>query len=328
MDIVLNMVCSGGKFKMSKYYFAPMEGITGYIHRNAYEAVFPGIDKYFTAFIAPNQNGKLSAKEKNDILPEHNDGMYVVPQMLTNRAEDFLLTANKLMEYGYREVNLNLGCPSRTVVSKYRGAGFLAKPEELDRFLDKIFSECKAEISIKTRTGIERAEEFYRLIEIYNRYPVKELIIHPRTQQDYYKNKPDWDIFKEAVSLSGHPICYNGDIFSVQDSINLQDRFPELDKLMLGRGLLYNPGLADMLKGKPAPSKEKIRKFHDMVYEGYRQVLCGDKVVLFKMKELWTYMSYLFTDNKKYAKKIKKAEKLPAYEAAVSSLFSEQEIDL
>ena len=159
-----------------EYYFAPMEGITGYIHRNVHHSLFPGISKYFTAFIAPGQKGKFSAREKNDILPAHNQGICTVPQLLTNNPRDFITTAAKLGELGYREINLNLGCPSRTVVTKYRGSGFLAKPRELDRFFEEVFSACKRggegplgdmEISVKTRLGVEEPEEFFRLLDIY-----------------------------------------------------------------------------------------------------------------------------------------------------------------
>ncbi|WP_138264239.1 tRNA dihydrouridine synthase [[Clostridium] hylemonae] len=305
------------------YYFAPMEGITGYIHRSAYQALFPCIDKYFTAFIAPNQHGKLSSREKNDILPEHNRGIKVIPQLLTNKADDFILTAGKLKEYGYREVNLNLGCPSRTVVSKYRGSGFLARPEELDRFLYEVFEKTETDISVKTRTGRDSPREFVRLMEIYNKYPLKELIIHPRTQQDFYKNTPDLSVFAQALSVSRCPVCYNGDIFTTEDLKVFRARFANVDKVMLGRGLLVNPMLIEMAEDGTAIDTERIRKFHDMVYGGYREVLSGDKVILFKMKELWSYMIHLFSDSKKYAKKIRKSEKLPAYEEAVDALFLE-----
>ncbi len=306
-----------------KYYFAPMEGITGYIHRNAFQAFFPGIDKYITAFIAPNQHGKLSSREKNDILPEHNEGMRVVPQLLTNNADDFILTAKKLKDFGYDEINLNLGCPSRTVVSKFRGSGFLAKPQELDHFLYEIFDRAEAEISVKTRIGRDSPEEFHRLMEIYNQYPLKELVIHPRTQQDFYKNSPNMEVFAEALSMSACPVCYNGDIFTVKDLEVFRARFPEVEKVMLGRGLLVNPMLIESAENGEALDQERIRRFHDRVYCGYKEVLSGDKVILFKMKELWCYMIHLFPDSKKHAKRIRKSERLAAYEDAVDALFRE-----
>ena len=158
-----------------KFYLAPMEGITGHIYRNSYEKYFHNIDKYFTPFIVPNQSVSLKTKELKDLLPQNNKGLNIVPQILTNNAEGFILTANKLKQLGYEEINLNLGCPAGTVVSKKRGAGFLAYPEELDKFLDEIYKIDNMKISIKTRLGKERADEFYKLIEIYNKYPLDRL---------------------------------------------------------------------------------------------------------------------------------------------------------
>lgn len=154
-----------------KYYFAPMEGITGYVYRNAHHRFFPGADQYFTPFLSPAQNHKLSSREKNDILPGHNAGISLVPQILTNKAEDFIWAAKELSSYGYREVNLNLGCPSATVTAKNKGAGFLSVPNELDRFLEQVFSGLETEavqVSVKTRTGMESHDEFEELLKIYN----------------------------------------------------------------------------------------------------------------------------------------------------------------
>ena len=186
------------------YYFAPLEGITGYIYRNTYEKHFGGISKYFTPFITTNQHFKIQNREKKDILPENNRGIYLVPQILTNNAEQFIDMARKIQDLGYQEINLNLGCPSRTVVTKKKGSGFLAYPEELNQFLDEIFWACQdMEISIKTRIGMENAEEFDRILQIYNKYPLKELIIHPRLQSDYYKNHPNMDVFISMLPMYG-----------------------------------------------------------------------------------------------------------------------------
>ena len=169
-----------------KLYLAPLEGITGWIYRNAQHICFGGFDKYFIPFISPNQHGHFSAREKKDVMPEHNQAMYAVPQILTNQADDFLYTAGKLQEYyGYEEINLNLGCPSRTVVTKCRGAGFLGEPERLKKFLDEIFEKCSIKISLKTRLGMEDPEEFGQILTIYNSFPVEEIIIHPRVQKPY-----------------------------------------------------------------------------------------------------------------------------------------------
>ena len=309
-----------------KYYLAPMEGITGHIYRNAYEKYFHNIDKYFTPFIVPNQSLSLKTKELRDLLPENNKGLNIVPQILTNDSEGFILTANKLKQLGYDEINLNLGCPAGTVVSKRRGSGFLAYPEELDKFLDEIYKIKDMKISIKTRLGKEMPEEFYNLIEIYNKYPLEELIIHPRTREDFYGNTPNLKIFKEALSLSKHSICYNGDIFTTENYNEIVKEFSEIDKVMLGRGILANPGLIGEIKDNKFISKEILKEFHDEIFENYTVLLSEDKNAMYRMKELWGYMSHIFTDNKKYYKKIKKVQKAKDYREAVSKLFEEQDI--
>ncbi|WP_294189207.1 tRNA-dihydrouridine synthase family protein [uncultured Clostridium sp.] len=309
-----------------KYYLAPMEGITGYIYRNSYNKYFNNIDKFFTPFITPNTSKSFKTKELRDLLPENNEGLNVVPQILTNDSEGFIITAKKLKDLGYNEINLNLGCPSGTVVSKYRGSGFLAKREELDKFLDEIFKMDDMKISIKTRIGKDKPEEFYELINIYNKYPLEELIIHPRTREDFYGNKPNLEIFKDALSLSKSSVCYNGDIFTVKDYNNFIDCFPSVEKIMIGRGILANPGLLDDIKESKSLDKEKLKEFHNEIFMNYRKVFNEDKNAIYRMKELWGYMIYIFSDNKKYIKKIKKAQRLEDYNEAVLSLFKEQEI--
>ena len=312
-----------------RIYQAPLEGITGHVFRRAFYECFGNVDKYFIPFIKPNQHGHLSSKERQDVLPENNEGMYAVPQILTNSVEDFVRTVRKLEKYGYREINLNLGCPSKTVITKGRGSGFLAYPEELDRFLDAVFQQAgDTEISVKTRIGKDDPEEFLHLLEIYNQYPIKELIIHPRVQKDFYKNKPNLEIFRMAYSESKNPLCYNGDIFSVTDYEKFVQEFPDTDTIILGRGLLMNPGLARSIRQGILTDKQTLREFHDRLYEGYQNVLSGDKTILFKMKELWGFLAPAFSNYEKYAKKIKKAEKLKNYDAVVDALFAEQELVL
>jgi len=308
------------------FYFAPMEGLTGYIYRNAHNAFFNNIDKYFSPFIPANQSEKFKTREINDILPENNQGLVLVPQLLTNNAKDFIHTSKKIKLLGYNEINLNLGCPSRTVVSKDKGSGFLSKKAELDVFLEEIFSQAVTKISIKTRLGKDQPEEFYDLIQIFNKYPIEELIIHPRIQKDFYKNKPNLKIFKEALILSKNPICYNGDIFTVNDYKEFSADFPSVATIMFGRGLVGNPGLISNITNNIKLDKKLLKDFHDKIYEDYKKILFGDRNILFKMKELWFYMIPMFSDNTKYAKKIKKAERLYDYDEAVSSLFIEQDI--
>ncbi|MBB6624766.1 tRNA-dihydrouridine synthase family protein [Clostridium gasigenes] len=309
-----------------KYYLAPMEGITGYIYRTSYEKYFGNIDKYFTPFIVTNQSRSLKTKELRDVFPENNKGMNIVPQILTNDSEGFINISRKLQQLGYNEVNLNLGCPAGTVVSKNRGSGFLAKREDLDIFLDEIFKIDDMKISIKTRIGKDSPEEFYELIKIYNKYPLEELIIHPRTQKDFYGNKPNLEVFKDGLSLSTNPVCYNGDIFTVDDHNKLIKAFPKVDTVMLGRGILANPGLMNEIKNNTFIDKEVLKDFHDEILYKYIELFNEDRNAIFRMKELWGYMSCIFSDNKKYAKKIKKSQNLSDYNEAVLSLFRDQEI--
>lgn len=306
-----------------QFYFAPMEGITGYIYRNAQSRHFKKADCYVTPFIASNQKGILKSRDKNDILPEHNDGIRLIPQILSGRAEEFILMANRIKEYGYEEVNLNLGCPSQTVTAKKKGAGFLLYPEELERFLDEVFGGLDMKISIKTRLGWENPEEFYDLIRIFNRYPLESLMIHPRVRMDFYKNRPNWEVFGEGISMSKNPVCYNGDLFCADDVKRFREHFPSVDRIMIGRGLLRDPALLEKTQGEEKETdKERYRDFIQDVCEGYREVMSGDKNVLFKMKELWSYMIDLFAGAEKYGKRIRKAKNLTEYEQIVSELFA------
>ncbi|WP_438434999.1 tRNA dihydrouridine synthase [Gorillibacterium sp. sgz500922] len=293
------------------FYYAPMEGLTGHVYRKVHHGFFKNVDKYFSPFIVPQQNESFKTRDVQDLLPENNQGLVLIPQVLTNQASDFLHTAKKLQRIGYEEININLGCPSRTVVSKYKGSGFLAKREELDQFLEEIFAHADTKISLKTRLGKDEPEEFYALLEIYNKYPLEELIIHPRIQRDFYNNTPNLEIFKDALEISKNPVCYNGDIFTPQAYKEFAARFPTVDTLMLGRGLLSNPGLISGITDTVRIDKSLLKGFHDQVYAGYKSVLFGDKNVLYKMKELWFYMIQVFSEGAPYVKKIRKSSGWP-----------------
>lgn len=308
------------------FYFAPLEGITGYLFRNAHYSYYNQADKYFTPFLIPNQHDGFKGKDLRDVLPENNQVPVLIPQLLTNNAKDFIHTAKKLKTLGYEEINLNLGCPSGTVVAKHRGSGFLAMQSELDAFLEDIFSEAVTRISIKTRIGKENPEEFYKLIEIYNKYPMEELIIHPRVQKDFYKNTPNMDIFRYALTHSKNPICYNGDLFTVDDYRRFVAEYPQITKVMLGRGLLSNPALIEAITRGERLNKDILRAYHDRIYSDYKSILFGDRNVLFKMKEIWFYLIKAFADSEKYAKKIRKAERCSDYDEIIARLFEEGEL--
>ena len=304
-----------------KIYYAPLEGITGYIQRQTFAKHFGCVDKYFIPFIQPKQHGHFTNREKQDMAPEHNEGLTSIPQLLTNSVHDFLLTTEKLQELGYTEVNLNLGCPARTVVSKGRGSGQLADPNALEQFLIEIFEKVQVEVSIKTRIGVENPLEFETILPIFQKFPLKELIVHPRVQDEMYIGTPHKDIFEAAMAVKEFPVCYNGDIFSKADYEQLVQQFPTLDRIMIGRGLLQNPALAREIQGGAPLTKEEVRAYHDELYARYQQVMFGDKNLLFKMKEFWVYQMESFNDTVKATKKIRKAQRAYQYEEAVNELF-------
>ncbi len=309
-----------------KYYGAPMEGVNTAFYRNAHAEIFGGVDKFFSPFLVPNDGVRFKQKQLFDILPERNENINLVPQLLSNRVEDFIRSANEIKELGYEEINFNLGCPSGTVVTKKKGSGFLSYPEELDAFLYEIFSRCDVGISIKTRLGRENPEEFDKILEIYNQYQMTELIIHPRVQKDMYKKPPHLGYFREIVGKSKNLICYNGDIFTPSDCKKIAEQFPELDSVMLGRGLITCPSLIREIEGGKKLDKVEMRALHDRLFFEYQGYLSGDTNLLYRMKEYWYYMSHSFYDCKKFSKKIRKATTLLQYNQIVDELFDQLEI--
>lgn len=301
-----------------KFYFAPMEGVTTYLYRKLHHKYFKGAEMYFAPFVSPTMHGCFTPRERKDIAPEHNQGVPVVPQILTNRADYFLETAKELYAYGYEEVNLNLGCPSNTVVTKGKGSGFLSEPYRLQSFLEEVFTKTEGSISIKTRLGRYEEEEFEELLEIFNQYPIKELIIHPRIQQDYYKNEIRMKSFLYAMEKSKNSLCYNGDINSREDYKGIVEQCPNLEKVMIGRGALANPNLFSELNKGEKISMDVFWAFHDELYEGYQQEIGNN--ALYKMKELWIYMGNLFPDVDKIKKKIKKSQKQDEYKKWIDEL--------
>ena len=308
--------------KTVKYYMAPLESVTTWIYRQAHAKIYGRLDKYFIPFLEPHEKRDFKTRELQEILPEHNENIYAVPQILTNRSEGFIKLAKALKDWGYEEINLNLGCPSKTVVTKGKGSGFLAKPEELERFLTEIFDALSGEvkISVKTRIGKEDPEEFPALLELFNKYPMEELIIHPRVQKDGYGNVPRLELYELAEKQSVNPLCYNGNLYTREQIRNFAERFPGTERLMFGRGFLRDPGL---LYNEGKDSKdifEKFWAFHDLVYEGYQERNMGDRNVLFKMKELWSYQVYQFSEPERLFKTFKRVQDCNEYEQMIRNL--------
>ena len=308
--------------KTVKYYMAPLESVTTWIYRQAHAKIYGRLDKYFIPFLEPHEKRDFKTRELQEILPEHNENIYAVPQILTNRSEGFIKLAKVLKDWGYEEINLNLGCPSKTVVTKGKGSGFLAKPEELERFLTEIFDALSGEvkISVKTRIGKEDPEEFPALLELFNKYPMEELIIHPRVQKDGYGNVPRLELYELAEKQSLNPLCYNGDLYTREQIRNFAERFPGTERLMFGRGFLRNPGLLYNEGKDPKDIFEKFWAFHDLVYEGYQERNMGDRNVLFKMKELWSYQVYQFSEPERLFKTFKKVQDCNEYEQMIRNL--------
>ena len=314
-----------------KLYLAPLEGITNHIYRKALYECFGGFDKYFIPFIRAKQNLNFSGREKKDIDPENNHGMYAVPQILTRNADDFLRTASQLAGLGYREINLNLGCPSGTVTAKRKGSGFLLYPDDLDHFFDEVFSDAAVRngeflVSVKTRIGKNEVEEWPELMQVYNRYPIHELTVHPRIQKEFYKGTPHFDVFTDILKESRNPVVYNGDLFTVEKVKEFREKFPTVGTVMIGRGLIRNPALAEMILQEEteleADILPRIREFHDALFEHYRETMSGDRNLLFRMKDLWSYMLAEVPDSEKLAKKIRKSQHVPEYLAAVEEVFA------
>ena len=208
-------------------------------------------------------------------------------------------------------------------MTKGRGAGFLDRPDELDKFLDEIFSKCDMKISIKTRLGMDEPEEFEDLLAIYNKYPLEELILHPRVQQDYYKNRPDWTTFAYAFRNSKNPLVYNGDIFCVEDYQIFHQKFPETECIMLGRGILMNPFLPAVIKGKASFDIAKLAAFCDHLLDAYIEKSPEEKNAVVKMKELWWYLGKNFQNSEEYLTQIRKSQTIPEYRMAVEGLLKE-----
>lgn len=300
--------------------FAPLEGITNYVYRNTHNEMFGNLDEYYSPFITPSEDDKVNRKGLNDIIPENNPNIVIKPQVLTNSGEAFLKFTEKIKNVGYDEVNLNFGCPSQTVVKKGKGSGILKDPYKVDELLCKVFEEKPMKISVKTRTGFLDGSEMDTLMDIYNKYPLELLIIHPRTRSDFYNGMPDLEVFKKAFYSSKNPVCYNGNINTVEDYEKIKAMFPELDCVMLGRGLIRNMALAREIRGGKSITTEEIVAFSKRLADNYQATLRSETFTLNKLKEVWMYMIQNYPEEKKIFKTIRKANKLTEFIGAIECL--------
>ncbi len=326
----------------AQLYFAPLEGVTDANFRRIHASVADKItsdgavcarpDKYYTPFFSPTPDTPMADKVERMLTESLALGTQTVPQIMTNRPELFLSAAARLADMGFTEINLNLGCPSGTVVSKKRGAGFLSIPEELDRFFDAVYTAglpktaggTPIRFSVKSRLGVKDISEFSSILSIYSRYPIDELILHPRVRTEMYAGTPHMECFLMALQACSYPICYNGDIFTLSDYLGLKEALAHTDRpisLMVGRGAVSNPALFSVLRGGAPLKKEHLYIFYRDLMEDARTRLSGERHVLFRAKELWAYWIPMFDDVKGYLKRLRKANTLSEFTSIAEAIF-------
>lgn len=306
--------------------FAPMEGITGAAFRRLHHKHFPGVDRYYTPFLSPTADRRFTPREQREFYPEYNEGIPLIPQILSKNPGDFLWAAKELAAMGYEEINLNTGCPSGTVTAKGKGAGMLADPKALDDFLSEIFSHAPCRISVKTRLGMTDPEEFEPILEIYNRYPLSELIVHPRVRKDFYRHPVRQDFFEIAYRKSKNPISYNGSIVTKDDFESCRGKFPKLTAIMVGQGLCSDPFLGEKVKFGEKTDKNRLKIFHDELFFTYSELFQSKNNAAQRMKELWFYWLRLFADSQKHGKQLMKSRSAEEYLTAVAAIFCDLEI--
>lgn len=300
-----------------QFYIAPLEGITDHTYRAVHHRFFPGADRYFTPFFSPTVHRALTPREMRELPRADETGFSAVPQLLTKEPEDFLWFAGQCRDLGYEEVNLNLGCPSGTVTAKKKGSGMLRDPEYLDRFLEQIFERCPLPISVKTRIGFSSPDEFSHILSILNRYPIAELTVHPRVRDAFYNGPVDMEAFSYAAANAAAPLCYNGNIHSLEDIKLVQERFPDLSAIMIGRGIVADPGM--LTPG--GTTREKLEAFHDTLLEQYLTLFGGSRNAMFRMKEHWRYLIRKFDSSEKAAKQLRKVTDLTLYRSITREIF-------
>lgn len=299
------------------YYFAPMEGLTDSIYRRLHHKYFPGIDRYYTPFFSPTIHRSFTQKEQRELLHTDTLDFQVVPQVLTRNSSDFLWMAQQCADAGYKELNLNIGCPSGTVTAKGKGAGLLRDLESTDRLLDEICSASPVAVSVKTRIGYDRAEEFPQVLDIFNRYPICELTIHPRTRNAFYGGNIDMDAFRYGAAHSRAPLCYNGNICTKKDIDDFSAVFPSVDAVMIGRGLIGNPGMLSM----GGTDANTLEQFYGELLQTYAEVFGSSRNAMFRMKENWHYLICLFDGGDKLYKQLRKTTDFTTYLSITREIF-------
>ena len=299
-----------------QYYFAPMEGLTDSIYRRIHHKYFPGVDRYYMPFLSPTIHRTLTHKEDRELPVADSVPFTAIPQILTKVPEDFLWAAQVCKDRGYEEVNLNIGCPSGTVVSKGKGSGMLRDVEALNRFLDEIFHSSPLPISVKTRLGLENTGEFPAILEILNRYPIRELTIHPRVRKQFYDGSVHMEWFDYAVENSKNPLCYNGDILSLAQGEAIGKKYPAVNAVMIGRGLIADPG---MLSG--GTDVNALEAFMNELMEIYTVEFGGSRNAIFRLKENWGFLHDRFEGCDKLWKRLRKSTDPREFKSITDEIF-------
>ncbi len=309
-----------------KLYLAPLRGFTDYIYRNTFARHFDGFDNAVTPFIPTLKTIRAKPSHLKDVLPENNLAIPVVPQIIGNNHENFIPLARQLAGLGYDTVNWNLGCPFPMVAKKQRGSGLLPYPDRIDHFLEKTVPAIPNRLSVKIRLGRKTPDEVFKLLPVLNRYPLKEIIIHPRTGVQMYSGEPDLDTFEQCLEATHHRIMYNGDINNLATFKRLAGRFEEIKHWMIGRGAIINPFLPAIIKaGKDDFTNrvERFRCFYEDLFGEYQSVFFGPGHLLERMKGFWFYFSQAFEDGRKIRKKVHRTLKLDRYMDIVERFFDE-----
>lgn len=305
-------------------HFAPLQGYTEAIYRQAHARIFGGVESYYTPFVRV-ERGEIRRKDIRELEPENNRGILLIPQLIAPDVDKMEQILALFIEKGYKKVDINLGCPFPILAKRHNGSGMLPYPEEVRTLLTAaIEKHPDLEFSVKMRLGWENPQECLALLPLLNELPLTHIIMHPRLGKQQYKGDTDINAFEAFYEQCNRPLIFNGDLLTVEDIQAVAQRFPRLAGVMIGRGLLANPALAmEYQQGKPLEEKqmlEKLRLFHADVFAQYGNLLeGGDKQLLTKMKTFW---EYLLPDGDRKAKKaIHKANKLEAYQTAVNSLL-------
>lgn len=283
-------------------YFAPMEGITDATYRELHHKYFPGVDRYYMPFFSPTIHRHLTPRESRELPTADSVDFVAIPQLLGKNLEDMLWAIDLCGNLGYGEVNINLGCPSGTVVSKGKGSGMLAHLDELDAFLNGIYSKATLPISLKTRIGVNEPEEFGAILEIYNQYPVAELTIHPRVRKAFYKGPCHMDVFSYAVEHAKMPLCYNGNVCSQADIQAISDAYPTVQSVMIGRALVADPGMLT----PTGTTRENLEAFLTELSETYCRIFGSSRNAIYRLKDNWHYLITLFDGADKPWKELRK----------------------